>query len=651
MKLYIAEKPCLGKAIAQALPKPHHKADGCIYVGHSDKRRCDVVSWCIGHLLEQLEPDAYDASLKKWSHETLPILPDRFPRGWQLAPKKQTRKQYSILKKLVKQADHIIHCGDPDREGQLLVDELIHHVGVKASVKDSIERCLISDLNLPAVKQALASLKSNKDFVPLSVSALARSRADWLYGMNLTRAFTLQAQKVGFQGLVSIGRVQTPLLGLIVRRDAEVEAFVVRDYYEVDAHIQISEQQVLSARWQPSEACEPYQDSEGRVINKALAENVVARIKGQPANVEATSAKSKKQVAPLPYNLSALQIDAAKAFGMSAKTVLDTCQNLYERHKLITYPRSDNRYLPSGHLSQSAQIFDAIASNTNLQNICNSADSSLKGRVWNDAKVGAHHAIIPTANKSKKGLLSKAEQQVYELIAKHYLIQFFPAWAYTDREISFRIAGGLFRAKSRETSEPGWKQVLKSTKDEKQTVALPQLKKGERFTCLFGDLLSKLTQPPKHFSDASLLAAMTGIARFVSDPEIKKILKDTDGLGTEATRASIIELLFKRQFIYREGKAIKATEAGRKVIASLPEEVSLPDMTAHWELMLKQMSQGEYAYADFMLPLEQQISHLLCRAKDTHLSALAGLKAQNKFKKRKYKARRKKASPTLKVGA
>ncbi|WP_231878266.1 DNA topoisomerase, partial [Oleiphilus sp. HI0117] len=378
MKLYIAEKPSLGKAIAQALPKPHHKADGCIYVGHSDKRRCDVVSWCIGHLLEQLEPDAYDASLKKWSHETLPILPDRFPRGWQLAPKKQTRKQYSILKKLVKQADHIIHCGDPDREGQLLVDELIHHVGVKASVKDSIERCLISDLNLPAVKQALASLKSNKDFVPLSVSALARSRADWLYGMNLTRAFTLQAQKVGFQGLVSIGRVQTPLLGLIVRRDAEVEAFVVRDYYEVDAHIQISEQQVLSARWQPSEACEPYQDSEGRVINKALAENVVARIKGQPANVEATSAKSKKQVAPLPYNLSALQIDAAKAFGMSAKTVLDTCQNLYERHKLITYPRSDNRYLPSGHLSQSAQIFDAIASNTNLQNICNSADSSLK---------------------------------------------------------------------------------------------------------------------------------------------------------------------------------------------------------------------------------------------------------------------------------
>ncbi len=651
MKLYIAEKPSLAKAIAQALPTPHHKAEGCIYVGHSDKRECDVVSWCIGHVLEQAEPDAYDTRLKKWSHDTLPILPEHFPKGWQLVPKKQTRKQFSLLKKLIKQARHIVHCGDPDREGQLLVDELIHHVGVKVAVKDQIQRCLISDLNPPAVKRALHSLKSNKAFIPLSVSALARSRADWLYGMNLTRAFTLQAQKVGFQGVVSIGRVQTPLLGLVVRRDEEIAAFIEKDYYELDAHVQIDEQQEIRARWQPSEACESYQDSEGRIVNKALVENIIGRIKGQSAAVEAVSAKAKKQVAPLPYNLSALQIDAAKAYGMSAKAVLDACQSLYERHKLITYPRSDNRYLPSGHFRQAAQLVEAISVSSDLQELCQQADLSLKGRAWNDAKVGAHHAIIPTTNRDKSGLLSQVEQQLYRLIAKQYLCQFFPAWAYIDRQINFRIAGGLFVAKSRETQELGWKRVLQSNKQDKPAKSLPQLVRGDTYTCLYGELLYKLTQAPKHFTDASLLAAMTGIARYVKDPEIKKILKDTDGLGTEATRASIIELLFKRQFIAREGKTIKATEAGKKVIASLPREVTLPDMTAQWELMLKQMSQGEYVYADFMQPLEQQITHLLAGTQNKLPSALAGLKAGSRRNKRKHKARDKSTKSKSKARA
>ena len=651
MKLYIAEKPSLGQAIAQALPKPHHKGDGCIYVGHSDKQACDVVSWCVGHVLEQAEPDFYDEALKKWSHETLPILPANFPKGWQLVPKKQTRKQFSILKKLIKKADHIIHCGDPDREGQLLVDELIHHVGVKAAIKQKIERCLISDLNHSAVKAALSSLKANKEFMPLSISALARSRADWLYGMNLTRAHTIQAKKVGYQGVVSIGRVQTPLLGLVVRRDKEIDDFVPRDYYEVEAHIEYDQQQTLRAKWQPSEACEPHQDSEGRVINKALAENVVVRIKGQPAIVESVNSKHAKQVAPLPYNLSALQIDAAKRYGMSAKSVLDVCQSLYERHKLITYPRSDNRYLPNDHFSQARSVFEAISKNAELSKLCQKADCHLKGRAWNDAKVGAHHAIIPTINTSKSGQLSKAEEQVYDLIARQYLSQFFPAWSYEDKQIDFRIAGGLFVAKSRITKELGWKQVLSSSKDEKPRQELPPLQQGEECACLFGELLSKVTQPPKYFTDASLLAAMTGIARYVSDPEIKKTLKETDGLGTEATRASIIELLFKRNFLCREGKVIKATDAGKSVIANLPDEISLPDMTARWEQMLKQMSLGEFVYADFMQVLEKQVSLLLVDAQSKLPQGFSGLKAPTKYRQRKTRARRKSSSPKAKTTA
>lgn len=643
MKLYIAEKPSLGKAIAAALPKPHHSAEGCIYVGHSDKKRCDVVSWCIGHLLEQAEPDAYDEALKKWSHETLPILPDHMPQGWQLLPKKQTRKQFNILKKLVKRADQIVHCGDPDREGQLLVDELIHYVGISDTVKSVIERCLVSDLNLPAVKKSLQSLRPNKEFSALSVSALARSRADWLYGMNLTRAYTIQAQKVGFGGVVSVGRVQTPVLGLVVKRDLEIDAFVPRDYYEVMAHLSVdgADTDTVAAKWQPSEACERYQDDEGHVLSRALAENVVQRIEGQEALVEKVMREQKKQAAPLPLNLSTLQIEAAKRYGFSAKVVLDVCQALYERHKLITYPRSDNRYLPQGHFSQAAEVCRAIANNSSLSSACEGADLSVKGRAWNDTKVAAHHAIIPTHNSRKQGALSHAEQQVYELIARYYLCQFYPAWQYQDQQIDFRIAGGVFIAKQRVTTRLAWKALLQAENARKETPPLPDLKERQILHCQRGELLSKQTQAPKYFTDASLLAAMTGIARYVADAEVKKILKETDGLGTDATRASIIELLFRRQFLRREGKTIRATQAGKQVIASLPDCVALPDMTAQWESRLNQISQECFSYSEFMAGLESRVKDLLQQSKSCVPTGLANIKGPGKAKRRTYKSAKK----------
>ena len=641
MKLYLAEKPSLGRAIASALPKPHHKGEGCIYVGHKDKQQCDVVSWCIGHLLEQAEPDAYDASLKKWSHAHLPIIPEAFKGGWKLLAKSKTRKQFTILKKFIKQAAHIVHCGDPDREGQLLVDEMINHVGVGAQVKQGIQRCLISDLNTPAVKKSLDDLKPNSDFSALSISALARSRADWLYGMNLTRAYTLQAQTVGFKGVVSIGRVQTPILGLVVRRDAEIEAFSPQTYYEVEAHLLTQTEQTFTAKWQPSEACEKHLDEEGRVLNKALAENVVTRITQQTATVQSVENKAKKQAAPLPYSLSALQIDAAKRFGLSAKMVLDICQSLYERHKLITYPRSDNRYLPLGHFKQAASVIVAIEKNAGLSALCKEANTQLKSRAWNDTKVTAHHAIIPTENSAKQGLLSRAEQQVYDLIARQYLCQFYPPWEYIDGKVEIIIAGGLFIAKARTTTAQGWKLVFEQAEKaatNKRQNQLPSLQQGQKLLCEHGQLLEKETQPPKYFTDATLLAAMTGIARFVTDLEVKKVLKETDGLGTEATRASIIELLFKRQFLQRKGKQIQATAAGKGVINSLPEGMTRPDMTARWELMLNSISQRKYNYNDFMQPLQHQISNLTIQAQEQTLSALKGIKQTGYKRKKKFRS-------------
>ena len=391
MKLYIAEKPSLGRAIADALPKPHKKYDGYIEVANGD-----CVSWCIGHLLEQAEPDDYDEHLKKWKFEHLPIIPEQ----WQLKAKTKTRKQLTTLKKLIKQASELVHAGDPDREGQLLVDQVIEHAKITRTKKQHTQRLLISDLNLAAVKKALSTMRTNREFMPLSVSALARSRADWLFGMNLTRAYTLAGQKAGFGNVLSVGRVQTPVLGLVVNRDKEITNFVSKPFYEVFAHLLTPEKQPFTAKWVPSKACEPYQDEEGRVLNSALAKNVVSRITAQDAVLSALEQKQKKQSAPLPYNLSALQIDAAKAFAMPAQKVLDICQTLYERYKLITYPRSDNRYLPKEHHQEAAAILTAISANGGQSTErVNDADIKKRSKCFNDSKVAAHHAIVPTAKK------------------------------------------------------------------------------------------------------------------------------------------------------------------------------------------------------------------------------------------------------------
>ncbi|WP_027857709.1 DNA topoisomerase III [Marinobacterium jannaschii] len=628
MILYIAEKPSLGRAIADVLPKPHKKEEGAIRAANGD-----VVTWCIGHLLEQAEPDAYDPAFKQWKLEHLPIEPEQ----WQLAPKPKTRSQLSVIRKLVKEADQLVHAGDPDREGQLLVDEVIDYLKVSQTKKRSMKRCLISDLNPSAVKRAISRLRENSEFIPLAVSALARSRADWLYGINMTRAYTIQGRKVGYNGVLSVGRVQTPVLGLVVRRDLEIERFVPKPYYEVFAHLKTAEGGYFKAKWQPSEACAKWQDEEGRVLSRPLAENVVARISGQQGLVKKLEKKRKRQAPPLPYNLSSLQIDAAKRFGMSAKQVLDSCQALYEKHKLITYPRSDSRYLPQEHFAQGPKVCAAIGKSCGkLQEAVAGADTSLRSKAWNDKKVDAHHAIIPTEKASDTGRLGRAEQQLYELIARQYLCQFYLHFEFDETRVQVEIEGGLFAASARQIVIAGWKTLFGKDEGDDDVMLLPPMQEGEAVLCERGELLDKMTQPPKPFTDATLLSAMTGIARFVEDKEIRKILKETDGLGTEATRAGIIELLFKRTFLRREGKAIRATEAGRGLIAALPEMASRPDMTARWESMLDDICQRSGSYGGFMTPLSAQLHSLIEQAAASLPTSLQGVKsAAPAYKKRR----------------
>ena len=626
MILYIAEKPSLGRAVAEALPKPHKKGDGFIEAGNGD-----VVSWCIGHLLEQAEPEAYDPDYKKWSISHLPIVPE----VWKLDVKANTKKQFTVLKKLIKQADVLVNVGDPDREGQILIDEVINYCGVSKAKRLGTQRCLISDLNASAVKKSLNNLRSNTDFIPLATSALARARADWLYGINMTRLCTLKGQQSGFNGVLSVGRVQTPLLGLVVHRDLEIENFVSKPFYEVLIDLKTRAGETFQAKWKPSASCEDYMDDEGRVLSKKLAETVVAKVTDQPGQITATKQQKKKQPPPLPYNLSTLQIDAAKQFGLNAKQVLDICQQLYERHKLITYPRSDCRYLPKEHLREAASITKAISKTCDLlsQAVAN-ADLSVKTKAWNDSKVSAHHAIIPTMKSMDGSRLPKAEANVYQLIARQYLIQFYPPFEYADKQIDVEVSGGLFIAKQKDVLVQGWKSLFPQTKS-KAVKQLPTVKKGEVVHCIDANLIEKQTSPPKHFTDATLLSAMTGIARYVNDPTIKKVLRETDGIGTEATRAGIIELLFKREYLARKGKEIRATQIGRQLITSLPTSMGYPDMTAHWESQLEAICQREISYGHFMQPMTAGLQQLIDDVSAVQFSGLRGLgKAPKKWSKK-----------------
>lgn len=646
MILYIAEKPSLGRAIADVLPKPHKKGDGHIMAANGD-----CVSWCIGHLLEQAEPDSYDAAFKSWKFEHLPIIPEK----WKMKPKPKTRSQLTVLRGLVKKASQLVNAGDPDREGQLLVDEVIAHLGVKGDKLNRTQRLLISDLNPQAVKRALGQMRSNREFIPLSTSALARSRADWLYGMNMTRAYTLQGRKVGYQGVLSVGRVQTPLLGLVVRRDEEIANFVSKPFYEVLANLTTAKNDMFKAKWHPSEACQPYMDEDGRVLSKGLAQNVVDRITNKSAEVTQVLPKDKQQNAPLPYSLSSLQIDVAKRYGMSAKEVLDTCQALYERHKLITYPRSDSRYLPVEQFAQAPLVIKAvIAGSADLIERCEQPDLNIKSKAWNDSKVDAHHAIIPTEKVANLSSLNLREKQIYQQVARQYLAQFYPAYLYSETEVQILIEGGLFKTKAKQERALGWKQLFNRKNDKSSSLStaqangsndedelakqtLPKLTKGQVLQSGQGLLIEKNTQPPKHFTDATLLGAMTGINRYVTDPEIRKILKDTDGLGTEATRAGIIELLFKRSFLLRQGKSIIATEVGKGLINSLPMSATTPDMTALWESNLDAISRKEAKYQNFMVPLTDSLGQLIIQAGSQLPTALQGVKAPNSsFKKRRY---------------
>jgi DNA topoisomerase-3 len=601
MRLFIAEKPSLGLAVAQAIGI---KAKGRGYI---ECNNGDRVTWAIGHLLQQYTPDDYDAALKKWNEIDLPIIPEQ----WKMKVNDATKDQFKIVKGLIKEAKILVNVGDPDREGTLIIDEIFEYCKATQPKK----RVLISDLNPAPVKKSISKIQDNALTVNLGNSALARGRADWLVGMNLTRAFTLAGRKAGLDHVLSIGRVQTPLLGLIVRRDIEIENFQPKPFYGIEGDFS-SVSGELTANWQVI-APESSIDEKGRLIDKDVAIKALDTMHGKKAVVKSVESKSVKSRPPLLFSLSELQKKANKELGLTAKQTLDIAQSLYETHKLTTYPRSDCRYLPVEQLAAATEICTSIIEGiSGFKELEGQLSYDQKTPAFNSSKIGAHHAIVPTGKMATSGL-SKQEGLVYELVCRQYLAQFLGDRITSETEVIIDLGSDAlrFKAAGAVLVSAGFSVLFKGKADK----MLPAFSEGENLAINRLGIVDKMTSPPSKFTEATLLDAMTGIAKFLKDPTKAAALKETDGLGTEATRAAIIELLVKRQFVIRDKKNFVSTTLGRDLITSLPEVLTWPDMTAIWERQLNEISEGNIKIPEFLEEIQGKVRELVTNAQSQKL--------------------------------
>ena len=592
MRLFIAEKPSLGKAIAAELGVTQ-TCQGYMVCGN------DVVTWCFGHLLEQYDPDDYNETWKLWRRSSLPMI----PRGWRLKPKKDALTQLQIINHLLSEAATVVNAGDPDREGQLLVDEVLEHF----SYYGPVQRIWLASLDSRSIQKALATLKDNRDYANLRDSARARSQADWLIGMNATRAMTLRGKESGRDGVLSMGRVQTPTLALVVNRDREIAAFTPIDYLILQATLQ-HDAGMFSAIFKPSET-QPGLDSEGRLVDGATAQGIMDAVRGKNGIITSVTREKKKKPVPLPHCLSSLQKAASSKLGMTAQQVLDTAQSLYEK-KLTTYPRTDCRYLPEEQFGDAARIITALSGVSGLEAVTAKADSALRGPVWDTKKITAHHAIIPTGELPKS--LSKEENALYLMIAVQYFLQFYPPMLYEAQKILATIVETAWEARGRMIIEPGWtgfaaEEDYEDAKKKEAEQSLPSVGNNDAVLCADVDALKKKTTPPSRFSEGSLIEAMANVHRFVSDASAKTVLKENEGLGTEATRASIIETLKGRKYIEPNGKSLVSTPLGQSLINMTPDVLKDPITTAEWEQRLEQIAHGETTLDAFM---QEQIAIL-----------------------------------------
>nr|AKN36969.1 DNA topoisomerase III [Aliivibrio fischeri] len=594
MRLFIAEKPSLGRAIAASLGVVKSEHD------HITCENGDVVTWCAGHLLEQAEPEAYGEQYKTWSFDTLPI----FPKDWILIPTDNGKKQLEAVVKQIKKATSLVNAGDPDREGDLLVNEVIEYANASSELKDSAMRVSINDLNPKAIQTALENLEPNSKWLPRSNAALCRSRADWLLGMNITRACSIIARRKGHDTVLHVGRVQTPTIQLVVKRDIEIANFKPVDFFEINAHF-THDNVAFKAKLQQEERCE----------KKDEAESMITNMVDQSAIVTLCETKRAKSQPPLPFSLRTLQETMSSKHGYGVKETLDIAQSLYEKHKITSYPRTDKNYLSLNKEDEIQLIIDNLEglNDTPLAQWASDADLSLRSPCWNDKKLegAAHTAIIPTTRAPDLEALNEAELTVYTAIASRYLAQFYPTAEDDNTTIKIQSGEHEFKTTGKVEIKKGWREVLGKEKNNTEEQALPSLTKDQSIDCTNAEVVSKKTSAPKPYTEGTLLTAMCNIGKDVTDPALKAKLKETVGLGTEATRAGIIGKALERKYLISKGKNIVSTPLAKMLIMALPNRVRDPAITAIWEQQLDVVERGECSVDTFIAAVEKNVQTLL----------------------------------------
>ena len=590
--LFIAEKPKLGRAVAACLDGPVQHFGGWIACGP------DAVTWCFGHLLAQLAPHEYDPALKAWRREPLPIVPAAF----RLEPRKDRgcAAQISLIARLCGMAEAVVNAGDPDREGQLLVDEVLEHVGWQGPAL----RLVLSAFDEASVRKALASLASNDEprFRGMRDAALARSQIDWLWGINLTRALTLFAQSRGRQGVYAAGRVQTPTLALVAAREQAVRAF--RPVLHYGCTLLLRHGGVYFEARLVLPAGHPGLDAEGRLVDGAEAKKLEARLMalaGGTALVASSRRAERSQPAPLPFSLSALQKEAGSRLGFGAREVLDCCQRLYEQG-LLSYPRTDCPYLPEEQLADAPRVLASLACLPSLGPACQGADPGRRPASFQSARVGAHHAIVPTG--APVPALSGADAAVFGLCAGRYVAQFHADQRYACAEALFEAGGLAFRAQGRTVLEPGWTAAFPAEghggAKAPDLASLPSLAENSRVRIHGAAMRQYLTRPPERFTEGTLVDAMKHIQRYVGEgygegasEAQKQSLSRSSGLGTEATRADIIQNLIARGCLARKGRWLVPTGRGEDLVSLCPPQLASPLATADLEAELDAVARGQ----------------------------------------------------------
>ena len=571
--LIIAEKPSVARDIGAVLGVKA-KGENCIT---SDEY---IISWAIGHLVGLADPDIYNEAYKKWDKKHLPIIPDKM----MLSPVPRTKSQLSSLKKLMnaKDTDSIICATDSGREGELIFRYIYDYVKCKKPVR----RLWISSMTTEAIKEGFEKLKDAKDYDNLYESAKCRSEADWLVGINASRAYT-----INYGVLLSIGRVQTPTLSIIVERQKEIDAFVPKDFWQIRADFGL-----YTGLWTDLD------ENENKIYDKAAAEAIHEKIKGAPAKVTSVKTERKSQPPGLLYDLTLLQRECNRRFSYSAKTTLQIAQDLYEKRKLITYPRTDSQHLPLDMQAKMSGIIKNLPGEVYgeyTKYLLALPKLPMGKRIFDNAKVSDHHAIIPTGKQANINSLSANEKNVYDMIVRKFLAAFYPPYIYDVTKIVTESEGESFLTQGNTVVDLGFKVLYASEKSSDDEAMLPDVKESDEFSVVESELIKKKTEPPKPYTEGELLSAMENAGRFIDDEDLKQQLKDS-GIGTPATRAAIIERIIDVGYVTRKGKTLIPTEKGTKLIDVLPDELKSAETTGKWEKGLSSISKGTMESSRFM---------------------------------------------------